>query len=134
MRGTVPIFIPPLVKMRRNKTNNCVRVQEKEKFSGKILRTRSDMHLFFEMFVKSLSKLHHVNRAFLDDFRKLCIGNDPPLVLRILEVVRFNILPDFFCHFRTRKLWSFDNCLKLFRKVVGWLSVFRFFLGFLASF
>ena len=56
---------------------------------------------------KDAGELHHVDGFFgAEDFGKFGVGDDEALVFGILEVVLFNVVPDFFGDLRAGEMVS----------------------------
>ena len=78
-------------------------------------------------------ELHHVDRFFgAEDFGKLGVGDDEPLVFGVLQVVLFDVIPEFFGHFGAGKLRSLRRWREvLWRELVAGLGSFCFVVAFL---
>ena len=75
-----------------------------------------------EMLGEVRGEFHHVNGVFADDFCEFRIRADHPLVGGILEVVCFDVFPDFFGCLWTREFWYAEEISESRREFVGVLG------------
>ena len=72
------------------------------------------------MLIQNAGELHHVKGGFgAKDFGELGIGDDAPFVLGVLELVLFDVFPDFFGDFTAGELFIADDGFEFGRKSHG---------------
>ena len=63
----------------------------------------------FQVLVDSLGHLKHVEFLAAKDWLQLVVGDDLALVLRVLELVLFNVCPNLFCDLAAWKRFGADD-------------------------